>query len=49
VTEFGSLNHSPGKTEFSLSSRILAASLLTALLSNLNIYSPFRLQTTDIR
>jgi len=47
--EFGSLNHGPGKTEFSLLSGIFAAFLarvllLTALLSNRNNYLPFRLQ-----
>ena len=54
MAEFGSLNHGPGKTDrvqpfirnfCSISCSVL---LLTDLLSNLNIYSPFRLQTTDI-
>ena len=54
MTEFGSLNHArPGQDRVqpfirnfcSISCSVL---LITALLSNLNIYSPFRLQTTDI-
>ena len=55
VTEFGNLNHGPppGQSRVqpfirnfcSISCSVL---LLTALLSNLNIYSPFRLQTIDI-
>jgi len=52
VTEFGSLNHAPARQSSAFNPEFCSFScsvlLLTALLSNLNIYSPFRLQTTDI-